>query len=152
VIIRNTLFVVIGLGTALGAVADPELLVLDSPFGSAAAHGPPGLRPAPYELRGIMATPDGVRYLIYFTARKSSVWAAVREPGNPFLITSANPDSDEVTLDENGRTLTLNLRESHVAALPESSGAGSTGHPETTVHSAPGRRPGEPRAPRAETP
>jgi hypothetical protein len=152
VIIRNTLLIVIGLGAAHGAAAGPELLVRDSPFASAEGQGPAGLRPAPYELRGIMATPDGMRFLIYYTAKNSGVWAAIREPGNPFLITSANPDSDEVTLDENGLTLTLKLRESHVAALPESNGADSIARPETTVHSAPGRRPGEPRAPRVVTP
>jgi hypothetical protein len=97
-----------------------------------------------------MATPDGVLFLIYYTARNAGVWAAVREPGNPFLITSANANSDEVTLEENGRTLTLKLRESHVASLPESNAADSTARPETTVHSAPGRRPGEPRAPHLE--
>ncbi|HMD61612.1 MAG TPA: hypothetical protein VKG78_09280 [Opitutaceae bacterium] len=92
------------------------------PPGSAAPGaqaGPSG----PVELRGIMSTPAGAAYCIYDTAKKTSAWVGLNEAGNDFVVKAADPDSDSVTVDFQGRSLRLVLRTAKVA----SAGAGGSG-------------------------
>jgi len=102
-------------------------LAPSSPFlppNSAAAGaqaGPAG----PVELRGIMSTPQGAAYCIYDTARKTSAWVRLNEGGNDFVVKSADPGSDSVTVDFQGRSLRLVLRTAKVA----SAGKGGNGGP-----------------------
>ena len=67
------------------------------------------------ELRGIMSTPRGMRYCIYDPARRESSWVAVSEPGTGFTVQSADPEHERVTVLQNGRRLTISLREGRVA-------------------------------------
>jgi len=93
-------------------------LAPSSPFlppNSAAAGaqaGPAG----PVELRGIMSTPQGAAYCIYDTARKTSAWVGLNEGGNDFVVKAADPASDSVTVDFQGRSLRLVLRTAKVAS------------------------------------
>jgi hypothetical protein len=145
---RTLLAILVGMGFRLASGADLSILAPDSPFGVTAGHEPPGERPQPFELRGIMEAPDGMRYCIYDTARRASIWAAIGEAGNPFLIVSAG--LDQVTLARDGRVLTLTLRESKVlAAPPLSASTAAVSQPEVVVHSGRGRQPGDVRAPNA---
>jgi hypothetical protein len=71
------------------------------------------------ELRGIMTLPEETRYCIYDPKKKSCVWVGVREAGYSFLIESADPRSEEINvLADDGRTLSLRLRESRVSTIP----------------------------------
>jgi hypothetical protein len=71
------------------------------------------------ELRGIMSSPDdGLTYCIYDVGKKRSVWAKQNEAGNDFVVRSADPDGDGVTVDFGGRILHLSLRSSKVASAP----------------------------------
>jgi hypothetical protein len=103
------------LGWAGAARAD---LAASSPFlppnsvAGAQAGGPAG----PVELRGVMPTSAGIYYCIYDTARKSSAWVGVNEPGYDFLIKSADTGGDGVTLTFQGRTLHLVLRTAKIAS------------------------------------
>jgi hypothetical protein len=102
-------------------------LAAASPFlpanaaGTAAAGGPSG----PVELRGIMSTPQGTAYCIYDTVKKTSAWVGLNETGNDFVVKSADPASDAVTVAVQGRDIHLVLRTAKVA----SAGAGSAGPP-----------------------
>jgi hypothetical protein len=127
--LRQTLRAFLALGCAgLAACALRANLATSSPFlppnapaGSAAA-GPA----EPVELRGIMTTPEGTAYCIYDTAKKSSMWVALNEQGNPFVVTSADPSSDSVTVAFQGRDIRLALKASKVSSAgPGSSGPGN---------------------------
>jgi len=107
-------------GLAAPARAD---LVASSPFlpanaqGAGAASGPSG----PIELRGISPMSDGASFLIYDVAKKKSAWVGLNEQGHDFMVKSADPENDTVTVDYQGRPLKLTLRVAKVA----SSGAAS---------------------------
>jgi hypothetical protein len=70
----------------------------------------------PVELRGVMSTPQGNEYCIYDTAKKSSAWVGLNETGNAYVVKSADPESDSVTVEYQGRTIRLVLRTAKVAS------------------------------------
>jgi hypothetical protein len=70
--------------------------------------------PNAMQLRGIMATSDGMKYNIYDPAKKSSVWVGVNESGNGFLIKSADLRREAVTVAANGQQTTLALKEAKI--------------------------------------
>jgi hypothetical protein len=135
---------------ALLALAAPlaaaSELAVGSPFDSSQAVPAGIVRAETLELRGIMPSADGMRYCVFDTLRNSSTWAAVSEPSGSFVIRSADPAAEEVTLDESGRIVTLRLRKSKVAALTPEGNA-----PTHAIAYEPmsRRQPGEPRAPKA---
>jgi hypothetical protein len=102
------------------ALAD---LAQTSPFlpanmaGVAAGTGPSG----PVELRGVMSTSQGTEYCIYDVVKRTSAWVGLNEQGNGFVVKSADPASDSVTVEFQGRTMNLVL---HTAKI---SSAGSPG-------------------------
>lgn len=104
-------------------------LAPSSPFlppNSAAAGaqaGPSG----PVELRGIMSTSQGAAYCIYDTAKRTSVWVGLNEGGNDFVVRSADPGSDSVTVDFQGRSLKLVLRTAKISS--SGAAAGGAGPP-----------------------
>ena len=99
------------------------------PLSLTAAGGPAG--PAgPVELRGIMSNSDGTAYCIYDTAKKTSAWVKLNEAGNDFVVRSADPAGDSVTVDFRGQSLKLVLRTAKVAS------AGAAPAPPNTVSSA----------------
>src|SRR5580692_7544930 len=70
----------------------------------------------PVELRGIMGVPGGYAYCIYDTAKKTSAWVGLNERGNDFVVKSADPTKESVTVDFQGRSLQLVLRTAKVAS------------------------------------
>lgn len=75
------------------------------------------------DLRGIMSMPDGVvRYCIYDPVKKSSQWAGLNERGHGFVIKSADPNRGSVTLEADGRVLTLQLHQAKVTAMTNGPG------------------------------
>jgi hypothetical protein len=147
---RALLTVLVAMGVRPVSGSDLPILAPDSPFGINAGHETPGAGPQPFELRGIMETPDGMRFCIYDTERHASTWAAIGEAGNPFLIVSAGSDLNRVTLERNGRVVALTLKESKVlAAPPLATSPEAITQPEVVVHSGRGRQPGDVRAPGA---
>ncbi len=101
-------------------------LVDSSPFMApgAASSAPGAAETGALELRGIMSTPDGVRYCIYDPAKKSGTWVGVNERGNAFVVRQADPQHQAVTVQADGRTVRLVLRASKVAALNTAAGPG----------------------------
>jgi hypothetical protein len=70
--------------------------------------------PNALQLRGIMSTSAGVKYNIFDPSHHNSVWVGVNESGNGFLIKSADPHKDSVTVSANGQQTVLAMKESHV--------------------------------------
>jgi len=86
------------------------------------------------------------RYWIYDMRKKSGAWVGLREKGYPFAVVSADSKRSEVRVrNEDGRVLTLSLREAKVNDVAEKSGPGLT----STAPAASGSNDGE--APEAET-
>lgn len=92
----------------------------DSPFKPAATAGASATATpdAPIELRGIMAEGDHYMFSIYDTGKKSSTWARLNEPGRDFVIRSHDEARDLVTVEQNGRLLTLTLKAAKVVSGP----------------------------------
>lgn len=70
------------------------------------------------ELRGIMAAGDTVMFSIYDTTRRASTWVELNEAGRDFIVRSYDQDRDTVTIDHQGRTLTLALKTAKVGSAP----------------------------------
>jgi hypothetical protein len=101
---------------ALGQLADTSPFL---PPGSVDAGGV-AADEGTLELRGIMSTSDGLRFCIYDSVKKSSAWVALNEEGHDFVVRGADPANDRVTLQDGGRTLTLELKASKTVALASS--------------------------------
>lgn len=121
------LLVAAGMGCAGVMGAD---LAPTSPFltANAAAAGSAASPSGPIELRGIMSTPDGIAYCIYDTTKKKDTWVGLNETGHDFVVRTADPGSDSVKVDYQGRSVNLTLRAAKVA----SAGPAGTGPPIAT--------------------
>ena len=102
-----------GLASATGASSTP------SPFlppegGNEAAP----TQDAPIELRGIMTVGDSVMFSIYDTATRTSSWTRLNQTGRDFVVRSYDQARDTVTVDHNGRSVTLALKTAKVASAP----------------------------------
>jgi hypothetical protein len=97
------------------------------------AGGPSG----PVELRGVMSTSQGDSYCIYDTAKKTGTWVGLNEPGYDFVVKSADPDGNSVTVNFQGRSMRLTLRTSKVASVGPAGSAGPAGPPGSAGFSPP---------------
>jgi hypothetical protein len=79
---------------------------------------------APLEFRGVAEMPDGPAFRIVDPARKSGAWVRLnqRDSDLGLVVKQHDPERDTVTVEQNGRSFTLALRQSKVA----SSGAPAT--------------------------
>ena len=86
---------------------------------------------APIELHGYMVTPEGERFSIYDPAKKSAVWVKANEKGYAFVVRSHKVvnATEQVTVDYQGSTLTLALKQSKVtgAQVGQNQGFGFNG-------------------------
>lgn len=72
---------------------------------------------APLELRGIVSTKGGYLFGLYDPTKRQSLWVRQNEPGAEFTVRSHDVSSDTVTVDYQGRTLTLALKSAKVESL-----------------------------------
>jgi hypothetical protein len=119
----------LGLVAVLATAAARADLVATSPFlpANAAALGAAAGPSGPIELRGMMSMPEGPAFCIYDVAKKKAVWVGLNESGHDFVVKSADPASDTVSVDYQGRPMRLALRTAKV---------GSAGPPAMPVASA----------------
>jgi hypothetical protein len=105
------------LAAALAGSARADLAA-NSPFSPAGTAGPgAGAAPSgPIELRGITSMGGHASYLIYDVNKKKNIWVGMNEAGNDFVVKSADPSSDAVTVDYQGRSMKLELHTSKVAS------------------------------------
>jgi len=108
----------LGLAAGLAARGGGASLTSKSPFLPANAAVDPGSAEAtPLELRGILADAGGYRFSIYDPARHTGQWVRLNEPGHDFTVRTHDVARDTVTLDYQGRVLTLPLRTAKVTGL-----------------------------------
>jgi hypothetical protein len=115
---RSWLTIAACLGLALRARTHGQLADASPFLTPGAADNPAAAAGADaLELRGIMSTSAGYLYCIYDPARKSSTWVGINEGGHDFVVRSAEPDRDAVTVQSAGRTFSIALHESKVATM-----------------------------------
>ncbi len=85
------------------------------PAGLPTSSAPGQTDPNSLQLRGIMNLGSLTKYCIYDPAKKSSVWLAVNQPGEGFVLASADSSHGTVTLDQQGRKVTLEIQNNHVS-------------------------------------
>lgn len=73
---------------------------------------------APLEYRGFIETGEGVQYRIYDPAKKAGTWASVEERESTLGVLVKNYDAERkvLTVEHEGRTLTLPEREAKVVS------------------------------------
>ncbi len=122
-------FALISITTPVRAAELPGTeLAHQSPFlpaGQAATAAAGASTGQALEIRGIMSNSGDERYWIYDVRKKSGAWVGLQEKGYPFIILSADSARNEVRVrNEDGRVLTLALRDAKVNDVAEKSGAG----------------------------
>jgi hypothetical protein len=108
-----------GLGLGPGLMARAETaLAPSSPF------LPPGVSSAagvventPLELRGILMDAGGYRFSVYDPVRHTGLWVRLDEPGHDFVVKAHDIARDAITLNYQGRVLTLPLHTAKVVGV-----------------------------------
>jgi hypothetical protein len=70
------------------------------------------------ELRGVTALGDSQMFSIYDSGRRMSSWTKLNEVGRDYIVRSYDAAKDTVTVDYQGRTLTLVLHTAKVVSAP----------------------------------
>ena len=105
-------------GLALGLLARADNpLAPSSPFAPPDGTATVAADNQPLELRGILMDGGGYRFSIYDPAKKSGQWVRLNEAGNNFTVKTHDVARDTVTLDYQGRVLTLPLRAAKVVGV-----------------------------------
>ncbi|HLP26020.1 MAG TPA: hypothetical protein VK477_10100 [Acidobacteriota bacterium] len=99
--------------------AAPSLqnLVQNSPFGSAAPAGQAAAAAGPLEFRGTFVDRGERFFSILDTGSRRAEWIGLKESGHPYTVKSYDPDSETVTLDYQGRSMSLKLRTARITAM-----------------------------------
>ena len=71
----------------------------------------------PIEYRGVVTTKNGSIYALYDPAKHQSVWVHLNETGSDFVIRTADDANDTITVDYQGRRLTLGLKQAKVETM-----------------------------------
>ena len=103
-------------GTSLRAVE----LTPNSPFApppSSNADANATTPNSPLELRGILSTPDGNKFNLCDQAGHINAWIGLNEPGQPFVVRSQDMAHQRVTIEYQGRELTLSLAQPKVTTM-----------------------------------
>ncbi|HWA08706.1 MAG TPA: hypothetical protein VG838_04480 [Opitutaceae bacterium] len=101
------------------ALAADGGLPLSSPFLPAGAPPPAANTGGPIEYHGYMVTPQGEKFSIYNTAKKTATWVMLNDRSNPFVVRShrLGGSMDQVTVEYQGSTLTLALKEAKIVSV-----------------------------------
>jgi hypothetical protein len=106
-------------GGALHAVHDISII---SPFIPAQGGGAPvAAENTPLELRGIIGSNGDYLFGLYDPAKNKGEWVGLNEKGADFVVKSHDASAHTVTVEFQGRTLNLALKQaqiSSVAAMP----------------------------------
>ena len=110
------LSVALGLALGLAARADTTLAPA-SPFLPPDGGTAVTAENQPLELRGIMFDGGGYRFSVYDPARHAGQWVRLNEPGHEFTVKTHDAARDAITVDFQGRVMTLNLHTAKVVGL-----------------------------------
>jgi hypothetical protein len=104
----------------LGAAPTPEKmtgLLNNSPFGSAkSAQSAVGGNGEPFELRAVLEENGSKFFSIYDTATRRSNWVELNDPVNGFSIKSYDAAKENITVDYQGKSMTLAIKRAPAVA------------------------------------
>jgi len=110
---------------AVGALAQPssplglDALVTNSPFGkSQQAAGAGAASNNPLEFRGVFIDNGETYFSVVDTATKRSMWIGAHERGSPVTVKSYDEGAGVITVEYQGRSFSVELKQSKVVALP----------------------------------
>lgn len=109
------------LAAQAAASPDPlEALVRDSPFlpASGAGAGAPATAVGPLEFRSVVFEQGQYFFSIYDQGTHQSRWVGLGPGDAPFVARSYNREQDILTVEHQGRSLTLKLQEGRIAGQP----------------------------------
>ena len=100
------------------AVVRAQDITRESPFGgSATAPAAAPTENAPLELRGIVATTSGYLYGIFDPTKRLSSWVRMNDSGADFVVRAHDESADTITVEFQGRSMTLGLKAAKVESL-----------------------------------
>jgi hypothetical protein len=73
---------------------------------------------SPIELRGILAIPGGSLFGLFDPVKKQGGWVKLNEPGRDFTVRTYDAANDAVTVEYQGRVLSLALKTSKIETMP----------------------------------
>ncbi|HEY9155415.1 MAG TPA: hypothetical protein VIM69_09805 [Opitutaceae bacterium] len=100
--------------------AEPAPASDRSPFMPEGAAGPgaaAATENAPLEYRGVVSTKSGKLYALYDPAKHQSVWVRLNEQGSDYVIRSADDTNDTITVNYQGRQMTLAMKQAKVETM-----------------------------------
>jgi hypothetical protein len=103
-----------------GSARADTALMDASPFLPAGASVAPVAAEGSIEFHGYLATGEGERFSIYNPATKTATWVGLNEAGRPFLVRAhkiVGSDTDQITVEYQGRTLVLALKAAKITAV-----------------------------------
>jgi len=105
-----------------GASSRAVELTPNSPFAPPSNNADTSATPAnsPLELHGILATPDGYEFNLCDQAGNVNVWIGLNATGQPFVVRSHDVAHNRVTVEYQGRELTLSLAQPEITSTPMS--------------------------------
>ena len=115
---RLPLLALAALSVASSTAVCAQGITRESPFGGTSAA--PAAAPtenAPLELRGIVATTAGYMYGIFDPSKRLSSWVRMNDSGSDFVVRSHDEKNETITVEYQGRTLTLGLKAAKVESL-----------------------------------
>lgn len=92
-------------------------LLANPPFGSAASAGAAPVSATPLEFRGTFVDRGERFFSLADPATKKAEWVTLNETGHPFLVKAYDADTETVTVDFQGRSLSLKLRAAKIVAM-----------------------------------
>lgn len=111
-----------------------DSLVKDSPFLPAAASAAAAGQNGPLELRSIIMDRGTYYFSLYDLNSKESFWVGLNETGFPALVRSYDRDTETVTVEQQGRSMSLTLAAARtLAANPAMAAQPQPGAPVATA-------------------
>ncbi len=121
---------------AASSLPSLQNLVQNSPFGTATPVGQAAAAAGPLEFRGTFVDRGERFFSLLDTGSRRAEWVSLKESGHPYTVKSYDPDSETVTLDYQGRSMSLKLRTARITAMAMPPPQAAT--PQPTVVVAPG--------------
>jgi hypothetical protein len=117
---RCSALLVLTVASLAGTRAHAVELTPNSPFApppSSTADANATTPNSPLELRGILSTPDGDKFNLCDQAGHINTWIGLNEPGQPFVVRSQDMAHHRVTIEYQGRELTLSLAQPKITPM-----------------------------------
>jgi hypothetical protein len=113
---RCSALLVLTVASIAGTSARAVELTPNSPFAPPSSTADPGAATAnsPLELRGILSTPEGYKFNLCDQAGHINAWIGLNATGQPFVVRSQDLAHHRVTVEYQGRELTLSLAQPKV--------------------------------------